>query len=70
MNCFAVEISVLIIEAEYKPPKQNLTRMLENLTFQLNDKRNTCPQCEVYSEKNATTFLHSLLKYLEKINSS
>ncbi|XP_036417131.1 interleukin 15, like [Colossoma macropomum] len=67
LKCFEKEAAVLITENNGIPSKK-LIMMLHKLARQLQDKRLTCPACEVYKEEKAVTFLNTLLKILQKMN--
>ncbi|KAI4886498.1 hypothetical protein NFI96_024864 [Prochilodus magdalenae] len=67
LRCFEKEATVLITENNELPKK--LLNMLKKLGLQLQDKRQTCPACEVYREEEAVTFLLTLRATLQRMNS-
>ncbi|XP_017550292.1 interleukin 15, like isoform X2 [Pygocentrus nattereri] len=68
LTCFEKEATVLIRES--KELSFKLIKMLNQLAKQLQDKRLTCPACEVYKEEQANKFLDALLKTLQKMNAN
>ncbi|XP_046719648.1 interleukin 15, like isoform X4 [Silurus meridionalis] len=64
LNCFAEEMIVLVQETE---TNTELPIRLKKLIRHLNDKMTSCPQCEVYKEEKAATFLSTLLTILQSM---
>ncbi|XP_039527016.1 interleukin 15, like isoform X5 [Pimephales promelas] len=69
LACFALELNVLFVEIQSvaKLP-QKLLRVLNNLKYKLQDKIKSCPDCELYQEQRADTFLEELQNFLQMMN--
>ncbi|KAK7156333.1 hypothetical protein R3I94_006421 [Phoxinus phoxinus] len=69
LMCFALELDVLFVEIQSvaKLP-QKLLRLLNSLKHKLQDKMKSCPDCEIYQERRAETFLEELQNFLQIMN--
>lgn len=66
--CFALEVEVLKVEIQSVTRLHQLGRILYSLTRTIQDKRNSCPVCELYREESAETFLETLQNVLQRMN--
>uniref|UniRef100_A0A8C1NHH0 Interleukin-15 n=1 Tax=Cyprinus carpio TaxID=7962 RepID=A0A8C1NHH0_CYPCA len=70
LTCFALEVNVLLVEIQSLAKFQfwQLPRILKLLAYKFQDKMKPCPDCELYKEEKAETFLETLLNVLQQIN--
>lgn len=70
LTCFALEVNVLMVEIQSLAKFQfwQLPRILKLLAYKFQDKMKPCPDCELYKEEKAETFLETLLNVLQQIN--
>ncbi|XP_048015746.1 interleukin 15, like isoform X3 [Megalobrama amblycephala] len=69
LTCFALELNVLFVEIQSVARlSQQLLRILKKLKYKLQDTMKSCPDCELYQEKKAKTFLETLQNILQRIN--
>ncbi|XDV32459.1 hypothetical protein PO909_003263 [Leuciscus waleckii] len=72
LMCFALELNVLFVEiqsvAKLNSWPQKLPRLLNNIKYKLQDKMKSCPDCELYQEQRAETFLEELQNFLQMMN--
>ncbi|XP_048015745.1 interleukin 15, like isoform X2 [Megalobrama amblycephala] len=67
LTCFALELNVLFVEIQSVARlSQQLLRILKKLKYK--DTMKSCPDCELYQEKKAKTFLETLQNILQRIN--
>ncbi|XP_077064729.1 interleukin 15, like isoform X2 [Siphateles boraxobius] len=69
LTCFALELNVLFVEIQSVDKlSQKLLRLLNNLKYKFQDKMKSCPDCELYQEQKAETFLEELQNFLQMMN--
>uniref|UniRef100_A0A673IIM5 Interleukin-21 n=1 Tax=Sinocyclocheilus rhinocerous TaxID=307959 RepID=A0A673IIM5_9TELE len=70
LTCFAMEVNVLFVEIQSvaKFQSRHLPKILKLLTYKLQDKMKPCPDCELYREETAETFLETLQNVLQRMN--
>ncbi|ROK74147.1 hypothetical protein DPX16_22288 [Anabarilius grahami] len=65
LACFALELNVLFVEIQ---SVATLSQQLLRILKKYKDKKKSCPDCELYREKKAETFLETLQNILQRIN--
>ncbi|XP_056119296.1 interleukin 15, like isoform X2 [Rhinichthys klamathensis goyatoka] len=69
LACYALELNVLFVEIQSVAKlSQKLLRLLNKLKYKLQDKMKSCPECELYQEQRAGTFLEELQNFLQMMN--